>query len=192
MFFRKKHKQHDYSDAELLSLFSSRGDKWYAGVLFQRYSHLIYGVCLKYLKNEEDSKDAVMSIVEKLLVDLPNHRISNFKSWLYTVTRNHCLMAIRSRKGITIISEDSETLFMEIPSLLHPIEENEMELELSVMETCIEQLTMEQNRCIRLFYLEEKTYKEVAESTGFDLLKVKSYLQNGKRNLKLCMESQKK
>jgi RNA polymerase sigma-70 factor (ECF subfamily) len=56
------------------------------------------------------------------------------------------------------------------------------------LEKCIETLGDEQKQCVKLFYLQEKCYKEITESTGFDMNKVKSYIQNGKRNLKICME----
>ena len=98
MFFRKKHIKAVYSDAELITLYKEKGDNHYCGELFQRYSHLVFGVCMKYLRDEEGSRDAVMQIFEKLLSDLKKHEVDNFKSWLHTVARNHCLMKIRSEK----------------------------------------------------------------------------------------------
>ncbi len=189
MFFRKQHKKVDFSDAELIDRYKNSNDMYYAGELFQRYSHLVFWVCMKYLKNEEESRDAVMNIFEKLISDLKKHRIDNFKSWLHTVSRNHCLMYLRANKKSDLNYEDTENEFMEMQYALHPIEEKVSEESYNKLDDCIEKLVEEQKMCVQLFYIEEKCYKEVAELTGYDMNKVKSYIQNGKRNLKLCMES---
>jgi len=156
------------------------------GELFKRYQSLVYGISLKYLRNRDDAKDAVMQLFEKLITTLKTHEVENFKSWLYTTTRNHCLMKIRSGKNK--FTEKFTSEFMENGFLLHPEEESELEWNLTRMEKCIEMLVEEQKRCVQLFYLEEKCYKEITQFTGFDLNQVKSYIQNGKRNLKSCME----
>ena len=158
----------------------------YWSELFQRYTSLLYGVCLKYLKDRDDAKDAVMQLFEKLATTLHNHEVDNFKSWLYVTARNHCLMQLRAGKGkkTEAISAD----LMESNPLLHLEDEPEMEQNLSKLESCIAQLVADQQKCVRLFFLAEKCYKEVADETGFDMNQVKSYIQNGKRNLKICME----
>jgi RNA polymerase sigma factor (sigma-70 family) len=189
VFFRKQHIKVDFSDAELIDRYKNSNDMYYAGELFQRYSHLVFGVCMKYLKNEEESRDAVMNIFEKLISDLKKHRIDNFKSWLHTVSRNHCLMYLRANKKSDLKYEDMENEFMEMNYTLHHTEEKVSEESYSKLDDCIEKLVEEQKMCVQLFYIEEKCYKEVAEQTGYDMNKVKSYIQNGKRNLKLCMES---
>ena len=156
------------------------------GELFSRYTPLIYGVCLKYLKDRDDSKDAVMQVFEKLVQTLRDHEIDTFKSWLYVTSRNHCLMHIRSRKGkMTVGISDN---LMESDLILHLEEEPELEGNLSKLEKCIQQLVNEQKQCVELFYLEQKCYKDITDLTNFDLNQVKSFIQNGKRNLKICME----
>ena len=175
-----------FSDLELVEQYKESGDLSLVGALYNRYMTLVYGVCLKYLKDREESRDAVMQIFEKLMVSLKQHEITHFKSWLYVTSRNHCLMALRAKKGknFEAISGD----FMENEVLLHLPDEPEMETNLSKLEKCIEHLVAEQKDCVKLFYMEQKCYKEIVEITGFDDNKVKSYIQNGKRNLKLCME----
>lgn len=179
----------DYSglaDNELIDLYKQSGDTAFVGVLFNRYMTAVYGVCLKYLKDRDVSKDAVMQIFEKLIDSLKEHEIVYFKSWLYTTAKNHCLMAIRSQKGRNF--QEFSPDIMENGSLLHPEDEPEMESNLVKLEKCIEHLAAEQKHCVTLFYLQHKCYREIVEITGFDDNKVKSYIQNGKRNLKLCME----
>ena len=148
--------------------------------------HLVFGLCLKYLKNEEKSKDAVMQIFEQLITKLKIHEVSNFKSWLYTLARNYCLMEIRSSGKHEFVSMEDN--FMEKDAFVHLDIDNMREHKLSIMEQCMEKLPPEQKETINLFYLEQKCYKDVAELTGYDLNKVKSYIQNGKRNLKICIE----
>ncbi len=188
MFFRKQHIKVEFSDTDLIDRYKNSNDKYYAGELFQRYSHLVFGVCMNYLKKEEESRDAVMNIFEKLLVDLKKHKIDNFRSWIHTVTRNHCLMFLRAHKKFDLRYEEMETEFMELNYTMHLTEEKISEESFSNLDACLEKLIEEQKTCVHLFYIEEKCYKEVSEHTGFDMNKVKSYIQNGKRNLKLCME----
>jgi len=174
------------TDSELLNHYKKDGELSYLGELYTRYQSLVYGVCLKYLKDRDESKDAVMQLFEKLIQTLRTHEVDNFKSWLYVTTRNHCLMQIRSRKGKFTHEFSSE--IMENQLLLHLEDETELEGNLTKLEKCIETLINEQKQCIQLFFLQEKCYREIAQFTGFDLNQVKSFIQNGKRNLKICME----
>jgi RNA polymerase sigma-70 factor (ECF subfamily) len=174
-------------DLVLLTEYRSTGDLEVLGQLYGRYMHLVYGVCLKYLKDEEASKDAVMQIFEQLIKKLKVHDVNNFKSWLYTLARNYCLMEIRSNGKQEFVSLEDN--FMEKDAFVHLDIEDTRERKLSVMEECVEKLPAEQKDTIKLFYLEQKCYKEVADITGYDLNKVKSYIQNGKRNLKICIEN---
>jgi RNA polymerase sigma-70 factor (ECF subfamily) len=147
---------------------------------------LVYGVCLKYLKNREDAKDAVMQIFEKLAASLLNHEVTYFKSWLYVSARNHCLMQLRSGKGKS--TEEISPFLMETGPEMHPETGDNLEGNLVKLEKCIEKLVAEQQQCVRLFFLQERCYAEISTQTGFALNRVKSYIQNGKRNLKICME----
>ena len=156
------------------------------GQLYQPYMPLIYGLCLKYLKDETSSKDAVMQIFEELITKLKVFEVGNFKSWLYTLARNHCLMSLRVLNKHEFVTIDDYS--MESLDLLH-LEDNKLkENQLSSMESCMKKLPEEQRISVDLFYLQQKCYKEICDATGFDMNKVKSYIQNGKRNLKICME----
>jgi RNA polymerase sigma-70 factor (ECF subfamily) len=152
--------------------------------------HLVYGVCLKYFKNREEAMDAVMQIFEKLVVDIPKQKIVNFHSWLHVVTRNYCLMQLRSNKSKEdkfnewVIDPEN---FMESGYDLNPIDKDEPDME-KVLADCIERLREEQRECIRQFYYNNMCYNEIAKNLGIDEKKVKSHLQNAKRNLKLCIE----
>lgn len=191
-FFRKEGKpQHDLrsmSDLELIGQYKSDLDQRIIAELFKRYTHLVFGLCLKYLKNEEDSKDALLEIFEKLITDLPRHEITNFKSWLYSVSKNHCLMILRKVKR-EILKEDveknnSSTILMENEDDVHQEFDG---ISPEKLRQSIEKLKEEQRICIELFYLDEKSYKEIADTTGYEVVKVKSYIQNGKRNLKMML-----
>ncbi len=184
MFSRKKPSLG--SDSELIERFL-KGDHGALGELFTRYSALVYGVCLKYLKDRDDAKDAVMQIFEKLNSSLKAHPIDHFKSWLYVTSRNHCLMHIRSSKKFQ--KQETTDVFMENELVLHlDNDDNGHEEDLAKLEHCIEQLKSDQKKCVQLFFLEEMCYKEIVSNTGLDLKKVKSHIQNGKRNIKICME----
>jgi RNA polymerase sigma-70 factor (ECF subfamily) len=190
MFFRQK--PGTLTDADLVAKFRNTEDLTLVSELFGRYTTMLYGVCVKYLRDRDDAKDAVMQIFEKLPAALRSHEVTNFKSWLYVIARNHCLMQIRSKKASVglagKIAQEIDPELMENDFLLHQLDEPDPETDLARLEKCIGELAYEQQRCVRLFFLEEKCYKDIATITGFDLNKVKSYIQNGKRNLKICME----
>ena len=173
-------------DLELVRLYKDSGELDILGELYSRYMALVYGVCMKYLKDRDESRDAVMQIFEKLIQTLKVHDVEHFKSWLYVTARNYCLMQIRASKGK--IFEEISPSIMESDSILHLEDEPLKEVNLSKLEKCMDELGDEQKQCVKLFYLDEKCYKDITETTGFDLGKVKSYIQNGKRNLKICME----
>ncbi len=174
------------SDNELILLYKKTSDLSLIGELYKRYVALVYGVCMNYLKDRDDAKDAAMQLFEKLIDALKSHEIENFKSWLYVSARNHCLMLIRGKKSKfkeEILAWDVENQF-----ILHPEEGNGLEEDLEKLENCINRLVDGQRECVRLFYLEEKCYKDISRMTHLELNQVKSFIQNGKRNLKICME----
>ena len=138
------------------------------GELYQRYMELVYGVCLKYYKEPEASKDAVMQIFEELVSKLKKHEVDNFKGWLHQVAKNHCLMQLRTPRNMKTVEFNTELIKM--------------------LEFCLGTLTDKQQEAIRLFYLEGKCYNEITEMTGQDWNQVRSLIQNGRRNLKNCME----
>jgi RNA polymerase sigma factor (sigma-70 family) len=174
-------------DQELIALYKRSGDLKTLGELYQRYMELVFGVCLKYFKDEEKAKDAVMSIFEELIVKLKKNNVENFKSWLYTLSKNFCLMQLRSDKHLPVKEFDTER--MQLTEDLHLNGVFEKEEQLDQLQDCLETLTPEQKTTVTLFYLENKCYKEIVEITGLEWKKIRSQIQNGRRNLKICIES---
>lgn len=182
------------SDEALIERFKATGSNQFIGELYKRYTHLVYGSCMKYLKDEDEGKDMVMQVFEKLLNRLKTETVQHFKSWLYIVVKNECLMHIRKKQQIEnsmMEIKNSSVSFMEIDPGVH-LNEKEKERIMQLMEKGITELSKSQRNCIELFYLKEKSYQEVADITGLSLNEVKSHLQNGKRNLKLYMERSEK
>lgn len=177
---------HSITDLDLIQRYKTTGDLAVLGNLFDRYTSLVYGVCMKYLKDREESRDAVMQLFEKLIQTLKDHEIEHFKSWLYVTARNHCLMHLRATKGRKF--EEISPSHMEKDAGLHLDGEPELETNLVKLEDCITKLAREQQQCVQLFYLQQKCYKDITVLTGYDMNSVKSHIQNGKRNLKICME----
>ncbi|MEN8121613.1 MAG: sigma-70 family RNA polymerase sigma factor [Bacteroidota bacterium] len=178
------------NDKLIIEKYNESEDKSLVGELFKRYTDFVFLVSMKYLKNEERSKDAVMQIFEKLFSDLLKHNIENFKPWLHMVVRNHCLGLLRKDQSIKK-NEKSLKLefdFMELEEEDHLNNESEYENDVDNLKNALKQLKIEQKKCVELFYLEEKSYNEITALTGYPIKKVKSYIQNGKRNLKLMMQ----
>jgi len=182
-----------YSDEELISQMHSKSGNQYAGELFKRYTHLVFGVCMKYLKNKAVSKDVMMDIFEILLKKPPVEDILSFKKWLLTITKHQCLTYLRntkrsdSQKEKWEIFEKKSEIFMENEDVWSL---NSRTLDQTRVLNALKQLKEPQIQCIRLFYIEGKSYKEIEEQTDFDLNQIKSFLQNGKRKLKLLFERQ--
>lgn len=150
--------------------------------LYERYHHMVFLVCMKYLKNNEDSKDMAMNIFIKLMKDIYRFEITNFKSWLMQITRNACLMHIRDKKMHHV--EMNENYLEEEES----IDQDEKEVELDRLEYCISLLNSDQKQCVELFFIQKQRYKEIEKNTGLDFKQIKSFIQNAKRNLKKCMQ----
>jgi RNA polymerase sigma-70 factor (ECF subfamily) len=182
-------KYKDYSDNDLINKFLETGDNSFVGILYERYGHLVLGLCIKYLKNKDEAQDSVIQIFTNLMKDLKKHKIEFFKSWLYVYSKNFCLMELRKRQS-TLKKElelkENVHLVMDFSDVQHL---HEKEQQISVMEQALEQLNGEQKRCIELFYLKNKSYNEIIEITGYSNNEVKSHIQNGKRNLKIKMEA---
>lgn len=177
-------------DKDLLNKFYSDGNNQWLGILLQRYTMLLLGVCLKYLKDEEEAKDAVQQIFLKAITELPKYKVDYFKSWLYMIAKNLCLMKIRDRQGrIPVELKDNLNTGIEIPDKSELLEKDKT---LSSIEEGLFELNEEQKLCVTLFYLQKKSYQQITDITGFNHLQVKSYIQNGKRNLKLIVEKKMK
>jgi RNA polymerase sigma-70 factor (ECF subfamily) len=171
------------TDQEILKHFYADHNNERLGPLLERYTMLLYGVSMKYLKNPEEAKDAVQQIFLKAITELHKYEVSYFSSWIYMIAKNHCLMLLRNqRRGISVdqvaepVSEKTDPDLLQNESLLMDLRE------------ALQHLNPEQKICIRMFYLEKKSYQEIADKSGFSLLQVKSYIQNGKRNLRLLLE----
>ena len=174
------------TDFELVALYRETHDLQVLAGLYQRYMELVYGVCLKYLKDREKSKDAVMNIFEELVVKLREHQVTHFRSWLFVLAKNHCLMQLRSAKNLKTTEFNPDFMHSEEPVHLNGIMEKEEHFER--LGRCLDGLAEEQRISVELFYLKKKCYNEIVEITGFEWSMVRSHIQNGRRNLKICME----
>ncbi|MEM8895851.1 MAG: sigma-70 family RNA polymerase sigma factor [Bacteroidota bacterium] len=175
----------DKSDEQLFELYSNTGEKRWLAVLFDRYRLMVYGVCLKYLKESELASDTTMDIFEKLLNQQSSDEIKKFKVWLYVLTKNQCLMILRKKKPEL---KELDNDFVESRLIWHPTEEDDDQARQQRLEKCLEALPEGQLECIKGFFYDKQAYQELANSLNLELKKVKSHIQNGKRNLKLCLE----
>lgn len=177
------------NDAELVQQYQQSGDLSILGALYSRYMDLLYGVCLKYLEDPQLAKDAVMQVFESLVEKLKKHKVDNFRGWVYTVAKNHCLMQLRSGKNKkTIALEES---VMQNDAEWHLNGELQKEEEFRKLEYCLQTLQTEQKKAVELFYLQNRCYHDIAAATGLEWNKIRSLIQNGRRNLKICMEKER-
>jgi RNA polymerase sigma factor (sigma-70 family) len=178
------------SDQELLEKFRQDQDNHWLGILLERYTLLLFGVSMKYLKNEEEAKDAVQQVLLKAITELQKYDVQFVKSWLYMVARNHCLMKLRERHGKPTDLEQEQ-----IADTADPVEKYhhiEKDRQLELLTLSLDELNKEQKQCVTLFYLNKKSYSEISSATGFSVMQVKSHIQNGKRNLRLLLEKKLK
>ena len=174
------------TDEELLLQYHATSNSEHFGALYNRYIPLVYGLCLKYLQNADRAEDATMQLFEDLLKKVKSYEIKVFKTWLYSVAKNHCFQLLRKKNREVPLNSD--TLVMESDSIMHLFNEDDNGTRLSVLSKCIEKLPDPQRMSIQKFFMEELSYAEIVDATGYQLKSVKSYIQNGKRNLKICIE----
>ena len=181
----KTNRYDSLSDNELLENYYQSKDRQWIGILLERYTLQLLGVCMKYLKNEEEAKDGVQQVFLKVLIEVTKYKIDFFKSWLYMVAKNHCLMKLRAQQGKYTQELKEETAIEQ-----HETDRNDLltnEKTYSLLEESVDELNLEQKQCVTLFYLEKKSYQQITEATGFNLMQVKSHIQNGKRNLRMLL-----
>jgi RNA polymerase sigma-70 factor (ECF subfamily) len=174
------------TDTELLEHYHRDKNPDWMGSLLERYTLLLLGLCMKYLKNEEDARDAVQQIFLKVLTEVDKYQIDYFKSWLYMVAKNYCLMRLRSKHGKYTQEINEQYPIAESKEDRTALIENEKIY--TLLELSISELSNEQKQCVTLFYLEKKSYQQISQSTGFTQMQVKSFIQNGKRNLRISVE----
>ncbi len=175
-----------HTDEELLKKYNDSRQSEYFGELYNRYIPLLYGVCLKYLQNAEKAEDAVMQIFSDLLPKISNYEINVFRTWIYSVAKNHCFQQLR--KSEKEVLTDFNTQFVEFADIMHLLSVETEDERLGKLTSCLDKLPEVQRIAINHFFMEEMSYADIVEKTGFQLKSVKSYIQNGKRNLKNCIE----
>ena len=181
-----KNKYQHISDTELLNRFNADQDNEWLGILLERYTMLLLGVSMKYLKNEEEAKDAVQQVFLKAINELHKYKVEYFKSWIYMIAKNHCLMKLRDKGRFSAeINDQALTTAAEPEASASFIEKDKT---LDNLAGAMLQLNKEQQQCVTLFYLEKKSYQEIAQQSSFSIMQVKSHIQNGKRNLKIIMD----
>jgi RNA polymerase sigma-70 factor (ECF subfamily) len=179
-----------YSDTALLDLYKkSRDNKW-LGFLFERYSMLVFGVCMKYLKNVTDAQDATQQVFEKVILEISKYEVPFFKSWIYSIAKNHCLMQIRNKSHKPVLLDEFPEAIDSEANENSLLKEQLQQDQTEALLKAIDALGPEQKNCITLFYLKKQSYKEIEKTTGYTFQQVKSHIQNGKRNLRLILEQQ--
>lgn len=187
MFLRKKHIA-QLTDEAIIELYQEKQNNKYIGVLYERYYHLVFGVCLKYLRSTEESEDAVVLIFEKLIKDLKTVKVSKFSGWLYMVAKNYCLQQLRKKKFISVdYKELEEVLVVEENILKEKLNKEEF---FEFLDQKMKLLKVEHQECLKLFYLNKKSYSDIESLTEYDLKSIKSHIQNGKRKLKILLENE--
>ena len=188
------HSIEQYSDATLLDLYKKDKDTKWIGHLFDRYTLLVLGVCMKYLKQVNDAKDATQQVFEKAFIEINKYEVTYFKSWIYSIARNHCLMQLRSKSHQPVFMEELPEDLGEhfITQELFDSKEDIHEKQIENLSDAIQHLNEEQKTCVELFYLQKLSYREIEEKTGFSFQQVKSHIQNGKRNLRIYLEQKQK
>jgi len=192
MLFRKKEHIKNLPDEELIAHYQQHEDQKYIAILFERYVDIVFAASMKYLKNEDESEDITMQLFEKLIDNLLTYKINNFSYWLSVVVKNHCLAYLKKKNRYR---EKKQEYYQELPNE-HQVfylktEQDTLELQLEGLEVAIAKLKDPQRICIELFYLQQLSYREIVQQTGFTFKQVKSYIQNGKRNLKLFLTKDK-
>jgi RNA polymerase sigma-70 factor (ECF subfamily) len=182
-----REKTEKLSDEDLLNKYRDSGDAEYFGILYSRYIPLLYGVCLKYFADADKAQDAVMQVFENIFPKILQYDIKTFRTWIYSVAKNHCLQTLRKKKNEIFVDFNSD--IMESDEVLNLLSEEENGNERqAILKQCVEKLPATQRNTVLLFFVKEMSYQDIVDSEGYTMNQVKSYIQNGKRNLKICIE----
>lgn len=186
-----KNNEKTYTDEQLVRLYRESGDLKHLATLYDRYLELVYGVCLKYFKNSARAEDAAMAIFEELIDKLQRHDVHHFKPWLHTLVRNHCLMVLRKKQPYQVSLDELPAAglarLVQSAQSMHPASANG-DHHFEPLKDCIEKLPPLQRTCVLDFYFGGNSYKEIAEEYNLPLGMVRSHIQNGRRNLRICLE----
>lgn len=188
------HLTEQYSDANLLDLYKKNKDTKWLGFLFERYALLVFGVCMKYLKQVNDAQDATQQVFEKAFSEIQKYEVVYFKSWIYSIAKNHCLMQLRGKGHQPVLLESfPEDMLERTDSQTSLIQnENWLEQQSAELKQALQEISHDQKICIELFYFQKLSYKEIEQKTGYSFQQVKSHIQNGKRNLRIILEQKQK
>ncbi len=184
MFHKQKYELKSFSDQELIDLYVHNGDNQVIAEFYKRYGHLVFGVCMKYIKHIQNSEDLTTELFAKLPQQIKNHKINHFKSWLYTSTKNSCLMILRKKNSYNSSFDDQIIDILEEDSLSS---KEILEQKLEALEIALKELNEKQAICIKAFYFQKRCYDEISKTENLTLNEVKSHIQNGKRNLKMIL-----
>jgi RNA polymerase sigma-70 factor (ECF subfamily) len=184
LFLKRKYDLKSFSDKDLIDLYVQKGDNQVIEELYLRYGHLVFGVCMKYLKHIQNAEDLTIELFADLPQKLKSHKILHFKSWLYITTKNSCLMLLRKKNGYNSNIDDQFEDKAEEDNLSS---KEILETKLEALEIAIEELNEKQASCVKAYYLEKRCYDEISKTENLTLKEVKSHIQNGKRNLKIIL-----
>ncbi len=188
------HLTEQYSDATLLDLYRKNKDTKWLGFLFERYALLVFGVCMKYLKQVNDAQDATQQVFEKAFSEIQKYEVVYFKSWIYSIAKNHCLMQLRGKGHQPVLFESFPEDMLERTDSQRSLIQNEnwLEQQSAELNQALQEISHDQKICIELFYFQKLSYKEIEQKTGYSFQQVKSHIQNGKRNLRIILEQKQK
>lgn len=177
------------TDEDLLAKYKASGSLAHLGALYDRYLEQVYGVALRYLQDEALAEDAVMAIFETLVPKAMQHEVHEFRPWLYVLAKNHCLMQLRRDRKKNTLTLDAESVHLPAPA--HPLDaEEEAAATSAELQRCLDKLSAQQRQCVEWFYYEGRSYHEISGLCGEDAGRVRSHIQNGRRNLRICMGQQ--
>jgi RNA polymerase sigma-70 factor (ECF subfamily) len=176
-------------DEDLITKYRFSHDNTYLGELYLRYLPYVYGVALNQLKSQTEAEELSMTVFNKISSDLKRIEVRQFSDWLYKLVLDLCNIEVRKKtagKGeskqilIEELSDEKNDLYINT--------EDGVKLDSNSLRLAINTLNESQKICIDLFYIQNRSYQEVAETTGYTINQVKTNIQNGKRLLKSYLE----
>lgn len=154
-------------------------------LLVERYQHFVFTVAFKILRSREEAEEAAQDVFVKVYKTLNSYeKKSKFSTWLYTVTYRTAIDIARKKQLLTD-SIDDDTIFLQIETAAHnPLEEVQQSDLQAQLQLAIKQLRSEDAALITLFYLNEKTVKEISEITGLTETNIKTKLHRTRELLR--------
>ncbi len=169
------------ADADVHARLHAKQYREALSLLLPRYRDKVFRLCFSMLRDRALAEDVTQEIFLKVWRALPGYGAqASLSTWIYAISRNTCLSELRRRKPTVSIDQDEESYDSEVAALSAPEQDDSATVSVSQV---LDQLPERYRQAVTLFYMEDKSYEQTAQSLGLPLGTVKALLHRARKRL---------